>query len=1398
MTGTLPDDGETNVRVAARVRPLLPREKVANSCSCVTVHKSKGQVVVGTRRTFAFDTVFDTDSTQQEVYDSCVASLLTGCLQGYNATILAYGQTGSGKTHTMGTGQSAELLESTQEEEGITPKVIRNSFEYFESCRNEINFKASCSYLELYNEEIRDLLQPNAPKHLINIRENADGVIQIAGIHAEECSSAEDMLRCLNDGSVQRTTGATLMNEQSSRSHSIFTIIVEQRRRTPGADCEIDLLGNNTASTSGSVESDRTVELSYRTAKFHLVDLAGSERAKRTGAVGSRFKESVSINTGLLALGNVISALGDPAKRGCHVPYRESKLTRLLQDSLGGNSRTLMLACASCADSDFEETLNTLKYAHRARNIKNKPVVNHDPRVAQLAAMQDEIQALRNELQRVSEGGPGAGGLSGAGRGAIDKVEAPGAVIGELSEKLEAAERRNEELVERLVTVEADSETLRRSFVECYRVFCEQLPALAACLGVSLNGTVGITPSSAEASSQHGGPRIRQAIGTLSQALSSASKLLGESVPSTFGSDTDEALLDKSASSVAAASAEAGETARLQSLSEMRKDSTLLIRKYLDDIKRLENELVGSRRKIKQLQEELLEANDDLRKDEEIFDEKMREMKVLQDRNVELEMKLRSMETFTPGLASPPVHEADRQFFASRLEDRDEVRTDELELDSPRAAESAVDTGILEAQVDEAVQAELEESRDTQQQLEQEVEALTSNLNVKEENFWRTEQEWGSTKAHYQQRMTELQVELEQLQQQLATMQGQLEESAHLKEQTKQMEEEKQVLEQRIVQQLDCIKRKQDEFSHLRELREQDNKTIRDLGAEVQQMKNKLQDLHHKLQGERKRTARLEELKSQQIDELQRRLQQEGQKVKHLEAENLRQRESLKREQQKNRSATPLSRKGSATGMALREGPRGGTASGGAVSSTPTSGGGTSSTARANRLDQQINAHILRQEASQSLEEDIRKRDNLLRKREQYLSHRKKVTAKNTSGDQEAAERLQVLDTQLTRLDREVAEASANDNGNLEVVHELRHKQETVQSEREQLLQLDRQRQAEGLTMLRDVDERLEHLQDEIDFREARIEKSRQLLRPSSTASGSAAGHAAGGYPSQTSAAGQLTPEALDAQLADMPAEDAKELLSRYCEHIVRMRQREKQHSKRLTAVETQLEEKTRQVAELQQVVRRHDANATKAIAKVTKDYEGRIRHLLRQLNVAQQQQHDLQQKGLSSTEDLRSASGSTAAGGEAGGTKGSLAASGSDACNESEEIKMLRRDNHAYKMMNRELKKRVKGIMGQDVPAASGMGSARSSGAGLPTPNASGNGEEVASRLRQLEREKETLLDENTRIREENGRIKQYYSRFHDFQPSSTGRPKPGAPGPIPPDAAVVVAAAASAATIA
>ncbi|MCO5598965.1 hypothetical protein L7F22_053064 [Adiantum nelumboides] len=247
--------------------------------------------------------------------NSCKGDFLP--LLWYNATVLAYGQTGSGKTHTMGSANSNIVHEH---ELGILPRVISQLYKSIEE-QNRAEFLVKCSFVEIHNEEIKDLLHPETPSKSIFIREDANGDIVLAGVREEVVTSFEDMMKFLEIGSTYRTTGSTLMNQHSSRSHAIFTIIVEQRSIEESSD--IDVI----------------------TAKFHLVDLAGSERAKRTGAVGVRFKESITINSGLLALGNVISALGDERKRGQHVPYRQSKLTRLLQDSLGGNSRTCMIAC---------------------------------------------------------------------------------------------------------------------------------------------------------------------------------------------------------------------------------------------------------------------------------------------------------------------------------------------------------------------------------------------------------------------------------------------------------------------------------------------------------------------------------------------------------------------------------------------------------------------------------------------------------------------------------------------------------------------------------------------------------------------------------------------------------------------------------------------------------------------------------------------------------------------------------------------------------------------------------------------------------------------------------------------------------------------------------------------
>lgn len=356
------------VRVALRCRPLVSKEIHEGCQCCLTFVPGEPQVIVGTEKAFTYDYVFDPTVEQEEVYSTAVSSLLRGLFKGYHATVLAYGQTGSGKTYSMGGTYTA-----SQENNpcvGVIPRVIRRIFEEKTHCAaSECEFCLTVSYLEIYNEEILDLLSTSKDKPAISIREDPKDGIKIVGLTERQVMTAQEMVGCLEQGNSVRTVGSTAMNAASSRSHAIFTITLEQRR--------------------GTDKSDPVVS------KLHLVDLAGSERQKKTKAEGDRLKEGISINKGLLSLGNVISALGDESKKNTFVPYRDSKLTRLLQDSLGGNSHTLMIACVSPADSNMEETINTLRYADRARKIKNKPIINVDPRAAEMNRLKKQVQELQ-------------------------------------------------------------------------------------------------------------------------------------------------------------------------------------------------------------------------------------------------------------------------------------------------------------------------------------------------------------------------------------------------------------------------------------------------------------------------------------------------------------------------------------------------------------------------------------------------------------------------------------------------------------------------------------------------------------------------------------------------------------------------------------------------------------------------------------------------------------------------------------------------------------------------------------------------------------------------------------------------------------------------------------------
>ena len=378
------------VKVALRIRPQLPMEK-NNDCKDCVVQTSTTELSIGNDRLFTFDRTFGQNSNQHDIFDICIKNLILGCFDGFNATVLAYGQTGSGKTYTMGTGN---LNGVPLQEYGLVPRAIDMIFDECEKRKSTSDILIKCSFLELHNEDINDLLDPlNNGSQSITIREEK-GAISIYGLHEEVVKNATELRDCLNKGTVCRTTSSTLMNATSSRSHAIFTIAIEQHLITDlykPSDTEL-----MSSPTEGGEE--------FMTAKFHFVDLAGSERMKKTGATGNTMKEGISINKGLLSLGNVISALTDETRKTFYVPYRDSKLTRILQDSLGGNSRTVMIACVSPADINFDETLNTLKYASRARNIQNKPIINRDPNSTLIAQLKQQVYELQRELSKFRGG----------------------------------------------------------------------------------------------------------------------------------------------------------------------------------------------------------------------------------------------------------------------------------------------------------------------------------------------------------------------------------------------------------------------------------------------------------------------------------------------------------------------------------------------------------------------------------------------------------------------------------------------------------------------------------------------------------------------------------------------------------------------------------------------------------------------------------------------------------------------------------------------------------------------------------------------------------------------------------------------------------------------------------
>jgi len=400
-------DRDAAIKVAVRCRIFLPFEiKQGNTKSVVNVLPGDAIKIKPPQNTsldpsryqFTFDATYGEEDGQVDMFRRSIVPLVDSCLEGYNATCLAYGQTGSGKTHTIlgQTDQSDHTVppEEDKSEAGVIPRALRSLFRTLTKRKEQstdqkkFEFNVKVQFLEIYGEDIRDLLQPNpndAPK--LSIRDGtAKREPQVVNIKSVVVESAEEALLCLTRGTLRRVTRATAMNAESSRSHAIMTVLVDQK----------------TTHITPNPGGKPTEEVSSRNSKFNFVDLAGSERIKRTHATGQGVKEGININKGLLILGNVISALASAGKKkDAFVPYRDSKLTRLLKGSLGGNHKTLMIACVSPSGSNTEESLNTLRYANRAKNIQNKAVINMDAGSKLIAELKEQLKAMAKEYLRV-------------------------------------------------------------------------------------------------------------------------------------------------------------------------------------------------------------------------------------------------------------------------------------------------------------------------------------------------------------------------------------------------------------------------------------------------------------------------------------------------------------------------------------------------------------------------------------------------------------------------------------------------------------------------------------------------------------------------------------------------------------------------------------------------------------------------------------------------------------------------------------------------------------------------------------------------------------------------------------------------------------------------------------
>lgn len=1188
--------GEVPVKVAVRVRPLVGQEKVHNVPQCVRFIPDKPQLILGKDRGFTFDYVFPPKAAQADVYDKCVEPLVKSCMEGYNATVFAYGQTGSGKTYTIGGTDSAGLLE---EEYGIILRAVKQLFQIMEENKHKTDYIITVSYIEIYLEELKDLLDMETSSKDIHVREDEKGNTVIVGATEQPVTTADEVMSCLDTGSAGRQVGTTNMNEHSSRSHTIFTLYIEQK---PLIEEELDSEKKSSVAP-GMDYSD------YKYAKFHFVDLAGSERAHRTGNVGERFKESVYINSGLLALGNVISALADAKKKVVHVPYRDSKVTRLLKDSLGGNSRTLMVTCLSPCAADFAENLNSLKYATRARNIRNKPIVNRDPQNTRLAEMQSEIQALREELQR----------RRGSSIGSADTV-ADAERIKALEDELERSRGACDIYKQLLSDAVNQLRAMHRAGVMSNNQ-ANQFDRLVKAVEQVKSRPIW-TPNTTRQQQAELIEQLKKELNKYKEDLSSDEEIFAEKAKEI------ESLKDQ--------------------VRELEEDKTVLnsqLQETLIRLKKHEDQLFQQQLQLNQL----------------LFNQGREGTMVLPSpRGTRVQTAPLGSESGTENNrevhSSPPVFIVDRiiqdfrarsQLLVSQHEEEDEVvctlsdtsesedeadeepsrqlgRTWNMKKDGPKfpevpalgrqekttrhsktkvSSKELVEYKEKGSKLDVFDRSEVEALRTSTQVIGNEVKQtelrlhsaqqklrdLNINIRQKEElikELTKSDKEAKETKKQYSEKIKSMKQELEKAKKELEESKKTLEEyeskaNYEVSEKQKVESEYKKKL-QSVEAKLQALKRKQKDNEKISALHEEREKKVQELEVHIDRMRNQQDQLQKKLKEESDRKIKMD-----------REMQRQQQKIKELEDQMNQQQKVLKRKTEEVAVAQRRLRNVGKQGSDERQ-----------------SDEQTKLEQRRQWLDSEVEKVLKRKEAIEALEEELKKREAIIVKKEAMLTEKSELEMKKLRSSQVLTKDILRLSNQLGDVEKQIKQKGKNidekDGLSQTKIKEGIHTLERTKDELLKQRELLEQKLQEGSLLdpkeerrLIELDEGIEALEAAIEFKNDGIANTQKELDSSQLLT-------------------DKDRQGLANKLSNLAPGEAVSLLSKYFEKVVELRGNERKLELRCSDLEVRINEQERIIGELGRGLQQAEMKGDRRLVEHQKKYEQRIQFLMNKLRDAE------------------------------------------------------------------------------------------------------------------------------------------------------------------------------------